>query len=451
MGKSIFQPLLRHDHIALIHEEVMVDDDEKEQYSANPLFGNKITDRPAMGDLYDGNISINPSERKEHRRRASQKLELALSQRPTFSDVVERGILMNENDNFNERIRELVLLINSAQNLMNSHKSKMYQVADEIKNDYMAMSSRLNDQIFEYKQTLNQFQVDVHSREQRLRTELETKQRVLLHMNGIAEQQKHDQMIIQSEYEEKLRVLEQKLNENVQKDQIENEIKSNDDNEKLSMQIKQCLEYVRSYGNNLQSELLIYAQQSQNNAKYQQLQQQKMHFINTIDQIFGLSMSAMSNSASSTNHAVAVANDQNKQNQQMKNLETKIKKQQQQINKLKHQKKEMVKMVNNKMTDLKFYHQQELQKERQIANVLVENHKNKYQALLDRSGYAANGGGGGDQRSYEMMQMKQQMERMKEMMRKILVENDSLKKSKKNLEKMVMKLSSDIVQTANKR
>jgi len=108
----------------------------------------------------------------------------------------------------------------------------------------------------------------------------------------------------------------------------------------------------------------------------------------------------------------------------------------------------MVKMVNNKMTDLKFYHQQELQKERQIANVLVENHKNKYQALLDRSG----GGGGGDQQqSYEMMQMKQQMERMKEMMRKTLVENDSLKKSKKNLEKMVMKLSSDIVQTANKR
>merc|ERR1712228_578526 len=381
-------------------------------YSANPLFGNKITDRPALADLYDGNISINPSERKEHRRLASQKLELALSQRPTFSDVVERGILMNENDNFNERIRELILLINSAQNLMNSHKSKMYQVADDIKSDYHSMSSRLNDQIFEYKQTLNQFQDDVHSREQRLRTELE-----------------------------------QKLNENVQKDQIENEIKSNDENEKLSMQIKQCLEYVRSYGNNLQSELLIYAQQSQNNAKYQQLQQQKMHFINTIDQIFGLSMSAMSNSASSTNDAVAVANDQNKQNQQMKNLETKIKKQQQQINKLKHQKKEMVKMVNNKMTDLKFYHQQELQKERQIANVLVSNHEKKYQALLERSGV----GGGGDQQSYEMMQMKQQMERMKKMMRKTMVENDSLKKSKKNLEKMVMKLSSDIVQTANKR
>merc|ERR1712228_664707 len=281
----------------------------------------------------------------------------------------------------------------------------------------------------------NQFQDDVHSREQRLRTELETKQRVLLHMNGIAEQQKHDQMIIQSEYEEKLRVLEQKLNENVQKDQIENEIKSNDDNEKLSMQIKQCLEYVRSYGNNLQSELLIYAQQSQNNAKYQQLQQQKMHFINTIDQIFGLSMSAMSNSASSTNDAVAVANDQNKQNQQ--------------INKLKHQKKEMVKMVNNKMTDLKFYHQQELQKERQIANVLVSNHEKKYQALLERSGNAVNGSANNE--NYEMMQMKQQMERMKEIMRKTLVENESLKKSKKNLEKMVMKLSSDIVQTANKR
>jgi len=35
------------------------DDDEKEQYSANPLFGgqqhgNKNTQRPALTDLYDG-------------------------------------------------------------------------------------------------------------------------------------------------------------------------------------------------------------------------------------------------------------------------------------------------------------------------------------------------------------------------------------------------------------
>jgi len=357
---------------------------------------------------------------------------------------------MNENDNFNERIRELVLMINSAQNLMNSSKSKMYQIADNIKSDYHLMSSRLNDQIFEYKQTLNQFQADVHSREQRLRTELETKQRVLLHMNGIAEQQKHDQMIIQSEYEEKLRILEEKLVENVQKDKIENEMKSNENKQKLSMQIKQCLEYVRSYGNNLQSELLIYAQQSSNNAKYGQLQQQKMHFINTIDQIFSLSMSAMSNSLT-TSSSNQQQNDSNKKDEKIENLETKIKKQQQQINKLKHQKKEMVKMVNNKMTDLKFYHQQELQKERQIANVLVSNHKKKYEALLERSGSGHAVNGISNNENYEIMQMKQEMERMNKIIRQTLVENESLKKSKKNLEKMVMKLSSDIVQTANKR
>merc|ERR1712154_293870 len=196
-----------------------------------------------------------------------------------------------------------VLLINSAQNLMNSTKSQMFGVADDIRNDYILMSGRLNDQIFEYKQTLNQFQADVHSREQRLRTELESKQRVLLHMNGIAEQQKHDQMIMQNEYEEKLRILK----EQIEKTKVENEMKSNDlsqsDGQKLQVQIKQYLDYVKQIGHELQSELLRYAQHSGNSQQYQHLQTQKMQINSSIDRIYALASNAISIGSSASNNA----------------------------------------------------------------------------------------------------------------------------------------------------
>merc|ERR1712154_661275 len=194
-----------------------------------------------------------------------------------------------------------VLLINSAQNLMNSTKSQMFGVADDIRNDYILMSTRLHDQIFEYKQTLNQFQADVHSREQRLRTDLETKQRVLLHMNGISEQQKHDANVMKVEYEEKLRILQEKLDE-----QKGDELKGNDGNEdmqKLQMQIKQYLDAVRSIGNGLQSELLAYAQHNGDHQKYNQLQQQKNQINGYIDRLFSMAMAAMSNGSSSASSA----------------------------------------------------------------------------------------------------------------------------------------------------
>jgi len=405
-----------------------------------------------LTDLYDGNISINPTERKEHRRRASQKLEIALSQRPTPSDLADRNILINEHDNFNEKIQELMLLIDRSQNLINSTKSKMFGVTDEIKSDYIQMSTRLHDQIFEYKQTLNQFQADVHSREQRLRTDLETKQRVLLHMNGISEQQKHDANAMKAEYEEKLRVLQEKLDE-----QKGDDLKGDDqsgDMQKLQVQIKQYLDAVRNIGNGLQSELLAYTQQSGNHQRYNQLQQQKNQMNGYIDRLFSMAMTAMSSGGSSASTSASAnqgLNDQSQHEQKIAGLESKMKKQEQQIKKLRHQKKEMVKMVNEKMTDLKYYHQQELQKERQIANVLVANEKKKYEALLERTGAMSNQNRMNNQQNYEMMQMRQQIERMKQIMSKTLAENDSLKKSKKSLEKMVMKLSTDIVQTANKR
>merc|ERR1712129_391739 len=128
-------------------------------------------------------------------------------------------------------------------------------------------------------------------------------------------------------------------------------------------------------------ELLMYAQQNGNSQKYQQLQQQRSQVNGYIDRLSTLAMSAIANGASASPSSNRSLGDQNKNEQKIENLESKLRKQEQQIKKLRQQKKGMVKMVNEKMTDLKYYHQKELQKERQIANVLVANEKKKYEAL----------------------------------------------------------------------
>merc|ERR1712045_1108168 len=112
--------------------------------------------------------------------------------------------------------------------------------------------------------------------------------------------------------------------------------------------------------------------------------------------------------------------------------ENKLNKQNKQITKLKQQKKEMVKLVNDKLRDLKFIHQQELQKERQIANVLVTNHQKQIETLKERQ-QMMQPNNTDNNNNYQLVQMQQEM--------------DQLKK----LEKIVVKLSSNIVQTANKK
>merc|ERR1712190_174658 len=115
--------------------------------------------------------------------------------------------------------------------------------------------------------------------------------------------------------------------------------------------------------------------------------------------------------------------------------ETKLKRQSEQIRKLKQQKKEMVTLVNDKMMDLKFIHQQELQKERHIANVLASNHQKQIEALKARvrgNDYRVN-----DHQSAEMEHMRRQLEDMQRRYRESQVENQALKKSKKSLERMV--------------
>merc|ERR1719499_451887 len=130
-------------------------------------------------------------------------------------------------------------------------------------------------------------------------------------------------------------------------------------------------------------------------------------------------------------------------------LESKIQKQGDQIKKLKQQKKEMVALVNDKMATLKFIHQQELQKERHIANVLVSNHEKQIETLKDRVR-------GTDHRTHdhqnaEMMQMRAKMQKLQADYNKTLVENQSLQKSKQSLERMVVRITEQIKQTASQK
>ena len=357
---------------------------------------------------------IDKNQRLQHRRRASQNLLHSLSQRPTIPDLVERGILMNENEQFNSKISQLLLIINSSQNISSDSKESIYDISSSIKQDYSSMIQRLNGQIFEYKQTLNQFQDDVQSREQRLRQELENKQRVLIHMNGIIEQQKNDQLQIKNKYNQEINKLKQENN------------KTNN-----NQKIKQQLQYLQS----------IIPRTNNNNINA------------TIDNIYNQIGNDDNNEQKNNNN-----NNNNKE------YENEIETQKQEISKLKQQKKEMVRLVNDRMRDLKFIHQQELQKERQIANVLVKNHKKEINALKQRqrrqqfvdekqdddnnnNGYNNNN----NNNNYQFQQMQQEMEKLKKMYQKSLMENESLRKSKKKLEKIVVKLSSDIVQTVNKK
>merc|ERR1712141_321926 len=106
-----------------------------------------------------------------------------------------------------------------------------------------------------------------------------------------------------------------------------------------------------------------------------------------------------------------------------------------------------VALVNDKMATLKFIHQQELQKERHIANVLVSNHNKQADSLKARRG--------GDRidhnESAELQRMRNQMELMQKRLNQTLVENNALKKSKHSLERMVQSITGQIVKTAAKK
>merc|ERR550525_1484633 len=130
-------------------------------------------------------------------------------------------------------------------------------------------------------------------------------------------------------------------------------------------------------------------------------------------------------------------------------FESKVKKQGDQIKKLKQQKKEMVALVNDKMATLKFIHQQELQKERHIANVLVSNHEKQIETLKDR--VRGNDHRTHDHQNAELMQMRAKMQKLQADYNKTLVENQSLQKSKQSLERMVLRITEQIKQTASQK
>merc|ERR1712087_267750 len=331
-------------------------------------------------------------------------------------------------------------------------KRRMNGLTLEMKDDYEAMISRLNQQIIEFKQTLNQFEDDVQARSQRWRLDFEDQQRGLLHMQGINEQLKADETALRKEHEEQLQALRQEHREKADQREVMERMKSGSNRTELAQRIKQRLDYAAQLATYLQSELQkAYRAQSQQPNGQSQLQQRQHNlaqhmqtFAQNMDEAARLAMAATS---SSTSSADAQREDRDLVAQQ---FESKIRKQSEQIRKLKQQKKEMVTLVNDKMMDLKFIHQQELQKERHIANVLASNHQKQVESLKER--LRQNGGRAAYRHDdEEKAEMRREMEQLKKMLSQSMMENRALKKSKKSLENMVVKLSSDIVQTTGKR
>ena len=247
-----------------------------------------MSQRPSQKELYSRNILYNKQERREHRRTASQKLLHSLQQRPASSELVDRGILIHENEQFDEKIMQILSLVNSSPNILNDTKSQIAIICESVKQNYSSMISRLNGQISEAKQTLNQYEDDVQSREKKLRHDLETQQRELLHNHGIIEQQKHELKQIKNQHQQDINKLKIAYQEKLDKNRLL--FNNNNNNNENNMKIQQNLEYLRNVYDLLHSQLITYS--SNNHHKLQQLQQQKLQTNDAINDVFDLSMAA---------------------------------------------------------------------------------------------------------------------------------------------------------------
>lgn len=423
-GQSISNPLHPQHHS---QQQRWATRDSQEKEQEQQQLQKILRTRPTPQDLYNRNILVDKKQKETHRRRASQNLTNSLSQRPTHSDLVARGILQNDNQQFEQKLARLLDIVDGSLSNADGDRLKIHDIARELKQDYHSGISRLHGQLSEYKQTLHQFQDDVHSREQRWRLEIENKQRVLLHMNGLCAQQKADAQALRSEFEEKIREMEAKYGERADQ---------NKGSDRMAVpnhihDITETLQILKQQNDAVHHEL--------QKRGLQNVEQHRKEIHSHLDRVKLLSTAMYTSSSVSAN--------QERGGVAVQQLESKIQKQGDQIKKLKQQKKEMVALVNDKMATLKFIHQQELQKERHIANVLVSNHEKQIEALKARvrgNDYRVN-----DHQSAEMEHMRRQLEDMQRRYRESQVENQALKKSKKSLERMVQSFTQGIVQTAS--
>ena len=234
---------------------MMKEREDRKQEEQQLQWQKKMQTRPTQQQLVDRNILVDKNEVREHRRRASKNLTNSLSQRPTFSDLVERGILRDDNQQFDQRMVELLGLVDGSLSTANPDRHKIHAISEDLKQDYLSVISRLNGQLSEYKQTLNQFQDDVHSREQRWRLEIENKQRVLLHMHGICDQQKADEQALRSEYEEKIREIHAEYKERNDKNKGFDRMRGGSTNNHQVLEVRKSLQMLQKLADALHSEL----------------------------------------------------------------------------------------------------------------------------------------------------------------------------------------------------
>lgn len=365
-------------------------------------------------------------------RRASQILQGQLADRPTKTYLIDRHILLAENQEFNQKVHQLKEYVRRLPKVSNHQMQELLLKIDDIYNDYLFMYAHMTDQLSEYKQTLDQFTQDVDSRELQMKHELESKQRVLLHLQGLVEHQKQMMQIMKQEHNESVQRLSDQYEEKIERERIFKNLEASNANKKrialatsssdsdFEQQILGHKAYLKKIISALQPQLA-------NVSNWSEMSQQLLAQVSRVHSVHKLQLKQeREKMRAEFQYEMKEKNEASGAKLEMiaEQFEKKIENQMQQILHLKSQKREMVRIVNEKMQDLKFLHQKELVKERRVAKIMTINNRG-FEDKVDESGLVAN-----LKRELQMMQM----------------ENVRLKRDKRALEKTVIKYADTIIQ-----
>jgi len=118
------------------------------------------------------------------------------------------------------------------------------------------------------------------------------------------------------------------------------------------------------------------------------------------------------------------------------------------IEKLKQQKKEMSQIVEQKMQNLQYAHQKEIEKERNIIAMLQQNLKEQKEAFVKQVGEKQNSSKEkkNENKNTQNDPSMAEIQNLTQINRQVIAENEKLKKTKSKLEQQIVILSDHIVQ-----
>ena len=205
----------------LNQDESKMDNDNGFEMSNNKLV-KLLENRSSVDDLVERRVLIGgPNDdynevmkkNKMHKRKISQKMDEFFGTRVDKQNLVDRGIIL---DPFSQKMEQLKTLINSL-NFADLERQRLFLLLKELENDHNNQNSNLQQKLIDKDNIINQFQADYKKLEQKMRTETENKQRVILHMRGVIQERQQQEQQLRNEYDSKINELrnefEMKYNE----------------------------------------------------------------------------------------------------------------------------------------------------------------------------------------------------------------------------------------------